>query len=210
MALSKDRPGDAIPGLDAWKPWEPKEAAARLADIGAPWCVAGGWALDLWRGKQTRPHSDLEIAILRHEFEHFRARLGDFKLFAVGSGDISPLAPDAYVAAEKHQVWVLDDIARAWRMDIFLEVGDRDTWVFRRNAAIRRSRSRMIAVTADGVPYLRPEGVLLYKAKATRAKDAADFEVCAPLLEPEARAWLCEALARAHPGHPWIGRLDAE
>ncbi|MGH3656155.1 MAG: nucleotidyltransferase domain-containing protein [Micromonosporaceae bacterium] len=28
-----------------------------------PWCVAAGWALDLFRGEQTRPHEDLEIAV---------------------------------------------------------------------------------------------------------------------------------------------------
>jgi hypothetical protein len=28
-----------------------------------PWCVAAGWALDLFRGMQTREHGDIEIAI---------------------------------------------------------------------------------------------------------------------------------------------------
>jgi hypothetical protein len=26
------------------------------------WFIAGGWAIDLFIGKQTRPHQDLEIA----------------------------------------------------------------------------------------------------------------------------------------------------
>jgi hypothetical protein len=208
MIPPKDRACGAVPGLDAWKPWRPHEAAIRLAGIEGTWCVAGGWALDLWRGTETRSHADLEIAILRREFAVFQARLHDFKFFAVGSGDVSPLAADAWAGAEKHQIWVLDDAEMAWRMDIFLEPGDRDTWVFRRDETISRPRLQMIAATADGVPYLKPEGVLLYKAKAVRAKDAADFDACAPLLEPAARAWLRDALQRTHPGHSWIDLLD--
>lgn len=67
----------------------------------------------------------------------------------------------------------------------------------------------MTARTADGVPYLRPQAVLLFKAKARRPKDEADFARCRPFLEPDARTWLGQALQRAHPGHPWIAALQA-
>ena len=50
MALPKDQACDAVLGLDTWKPWRPGEAASRLAGVETPWCVAGGFALDLWRG----------------------------------------------------------------------------------------------------------------------------------------------------------------
>lgn len=48
---------------------------------------------------------------------------------------------------------------------------------------------------------------LLHRARAVRAKDQVDFDVCAPLLDEVSRAWLREALATAHPGHPWLRRL---
>jgi len=32
------------------------------------WCVAGGWAIDMFLGKQTRPHEDMEIVVLRRDF----------------------------------------------------------------------------------------------------------------------------------------------
>jgi hypothetical protein len=179
----------SFPAHDAWKPWRPDEAATRLSDVGAPWCVAGGWALDLWRGQQTRPHDDLEIAILRPQFSVFRDRLREFRCFAAGSGEVDALQPDAEPPPEKHQIWILDDTAGAWRMDIFLEPGDAATWVFRRDATIRRPRADIIGRTNEGIPYLRPEGVLLYKAKATRPKDTVDFQACAPLMDPDARMW---------------------
>jgi hypothetical protein len=66
----------------------------------------------------------------------------------------------------------------------------------------------MVGKTAEGIPYLRPEGVLLYKAKAARPKDQADFRACSPLMEPAARMWLKDALAQAHPDHAWLDELE--
>jgi hypothetical protein len=36
-----------------WEPWQPAQLAAMLAGVTAPWHVAAGWALDLFRGEQT-------------------------------------------------------------------------------------------------------------------------------------------------------------
>lgn len=195
------------PGVDAWRAWRPEEAAAALAGVGAPWCVAGGWALDLWRGRQTRAHGDLEIAILRAQFEVFRARLKGLDCFAAGSGKVTALPAAAEPPLDKHQVWLLEWPTGVWRLDMFLEPGDIETWVCRRDETIRRPRAEMMGVTTAGVPYLRPEGVLLYKAKAVRPKDEADFAASAPHMDKAARRWLKAALQRVHPGHRWIGAL---
>jgi len=32
-----------------------------------PWYFAGGWALDLYLGKKTRPHEDIEIVVFRRD-----------------------------------------------------------------------------------------------------------------------------------------------
>src|SRR5262249_13990485 len=98
----------SIPADDAWKPWRPNEAADRLAGVSAPWCVVGGWALDLWHGHQTRHHDDLEIAILRPQLSVFRAHLKEFTCCVAGSGKVDPLQSDAEPPPEKHQVWILD------------------------------------------------------------------------------------------------------
>src|SRR5262245_15558822 len=113
------------PPLDAWHAWHPREAAALLAGVDAPWCVVGGWAIDLWLGRETRPHDDLEIAIPRQFFPAVRARLRDFVLHAVGDGEVRALAADSEPPPERHQTWVLDVVANAWRMDVMLEPGDR-------------------------------------------------------------------------------------
>jgi hypothetical protein len=44
------------PHVDAWDTWHPRVVAERLAGLTAPWYVAAGWAIDLFRGGPTRAH----------------------------------------------------------------------------------------------------------------------------------------------------------
>lgn len=143
----------------------------------------------------------------RGDFATIRQALRGFELFSVGDGEVRTLAPGASPPEDRHQSWVLDVDANAWRMDVMSEPGDSDTWVFRRDQSIQAPRAFMVDRTRDGIPFLAPHGTLLYKAKASRPKDEADFSVCAPRLTPRPRTWLVDALQVAHPGHPWIERL---
>lgn len=195
------------PGLEAWSgAWTPWIAAEKLRGLAAPWCVVGGWAIDLFLGRQTRPHADLEIAIVHADLPVVRAHLADYRFHAVGDGEVRAMAADEPPPPETHQAWVLDEAAQLWRVDVMQEPGDHATWVFRRDHQIKAQRTDMVGVR-DGVPYLRPQGALLYKAKARRPKDEADFDACLPHLDDDARTWLDEALGLAHPGHPWRARL---
>lgn len=63
------------PELDAWDAWTPWEAAERFANVDVPWCVVGGWSIDLFVGEQTREHGDLEIEFLCRDFDVARAAL---------------------------------------------------------------------------------------------------------------------------------------
>ena len=94
-------------------------------------------------------------------------------------------------------------------MDIFREPHEGSTWLCRRDTSIRRPYSEIIEVTPDGVPYLVPEIVLLFKAKHSRPKDEADFAGTLPLLNPAQRSWLAWTLAIVHPGHHWLRLLPA-
>jgi hypothetical protein len=58
-----------------------------------------------------------------------------------------------------------------------------------------------------GIPYLRPELVLLFKAKHARPKDQRDFDETIPHMTPAQRQTLGELLARARPGHHWLASL---
>ena len=195
------------PGMEAWDAWTPREAAERLEGADVTWCVVAGWAIDLFLGEQTRDHGDLEIEILRPDFPHVREHLSDFEFFATGSGQIVKLALEDEWDPEWHQRWVLEPGVQKWRADLMLKGGDEQTWVCRRHEAITARRAEIVDRTPDGIPFLRPEAVLLYKAKVARTKDEADLAACLPRMSDKSRHWLADALALAHPGHPWIARL---
>ncbi|MEU9079568.1 nucleotidyltransferase domain-containing protein [Kitasatospora sp. NPDC004745] len=186
--------------------WRPEQVAERLGGVGAPWCVAAGWALDLFRGRQSRPHGDLEIAVPAAGFPEIRDRFPEYAFDAAGSGRVWPDAgPEALAAT--HQTWVRDPANGRFLFDVFREPHQGATWICRRDESLRLPYDTVIERTADGTPYLLPELVLLFKAKAARPKDQADFDGALPLLGQARRDTLRGWLERVHPGHPWLAQL---
>ncbi|WP_345639357.1 nucleotidyltransferase domain-containing protein [Rugosimonospora acidiphila] len=196
---------DALPAR--WSScWTPMEVAQRLAGVAAPWCVAAGWALDLFRGGQTREHGDIEIAIPAARFPEVRDRFPGYVFDAVGSGQIWENATPEVLAAT-HQTWLRDPATGDYLLDVFREPHDGETWICRHDPTIRLPYREIIHHTADGIPYLAPELVLLFKARHARPKDQADFDAVVPHLTLAGRTTLAELLARAHPGHRWLANL---
>ena len=188
-----------------WQPWSPGETARRLEHVEAPWAIAAGWALELFVGESWRPHEDLEIAVPAPRFDEVRAALPELEFWVpIGDGRLRPLAESA---GESHQTWGLDPVAAAWRLDVFREPSAGDSWICRRDDSIRLAYAELVEHTADGIPFVRPEVVLLFKAKRSREKDEADFDAVLPRLDAARRAWLRAALERVHAGHAWLGRL---
>lgn len=62
-------------------------------------------------------------------------------------------------------------------------------------------------VDGEGIRYIDPEILLLFKARQARPKDEADFGAIEPRLDEGQRTWLRDTLAQVHPGHAWLARL---
>jgi hypothetical protein len=197
-----------IEALDAkWSScWSPSQVAEQLAGTTTPWCVAAGWALDLFRGSRTREHGDIEIAIPAAAFPEIRDRFPGYAFDAVGSGRIwEEASPE--VLATTHQTWLRDRATGDYLLDVFREPHDGETWICRHDETIRFPYSEIIHHTPGGIPYLAPELVLLFKAKHVRPKDQADFDGTIPHMTSAQRQTLAGLLARAHPGHHWLANL---
>ena len=197
------------PNLQQWDAWRPAEVARILAAVEAPWYVAAGWAIDLFLGRQQREHEDIEIAVPRTRFREVADALAGFELFAAGvpsSGFVTSLELGG--DRETHQTWVREPTTGRWRLDVFCEPSEGGTWIYRRDGRIRLPYDEVIEWTSGGVPYGRPEIVLLFKARQVREKDESDFAAVLPLLGPERRRWLVDALQLVHPRHRWLRELD--
>jgi len=177
--------------------------------VRAPWYVAAGWAIELFLGGQRREHEDLEIAVPNDRFDEVVDALSGLEIFViVGPGLAEPLASARKKLSSTHQTWVREPDTGVWRLDVFREPSDGDTWICRRDEAIRLPYDELIERTAAGIPYVRPEIALLFKAKHAREKDDGDLAAVVPRLAPERRRLLAELLERVHPGHRWLEELS--
>lgn len=188
-----------------WDAWHPSDLAAKLQNVERPWYVAGGWALDLWHGRQTRAHGDLEFCILRQDLSQFQTVLAEFPLYAAIKGGLYPV-DDVDIDTVK-QLWALDTRKGCWVFDMMIEPGTPDVWTYKRAPGFNTPRSKMVRYNGAGIPYLDPAAVLLFKAKHLRSKDQCDFDKACPKLTPAQRTWLRDALHRFHPEHAWLGVL---
>ena len=198
--MSGSAPADDPDGLAV-----PRQVCALLRAFDRPWWVAGGWAVDLFLGRRTRPHKDIEIALYRHDQSALQEHLAGWSLRKVEDHRRVPWLPAERLTLPVHEIHGRGPDGRA--LEILLNEHERGRWVFRRDPVITRPAALVAGRSADGVPFLRPEIVLLYKSRDPGPNDLADFEQAAPLLDRESRAWLAAALQRHRPGHPWLDDL---
>jgi len=200
----------------AWRASHPSDAATFLASSNAPWWIAGGWALDVFRGATSRSHADLDIGILRRDVSTVLLGFSNWDVYEAKAGRLAARCPPRL---DVHSLWCRPTVGDPWTIELMLDESDGDTWVYRRDRRIRRSMATAIRHSPDGLPHLAPEIQLLYKSKAPRHRDEVDFAQIAPLLTADARRWLHDAIQLTAPDHKWIrdlrnygagARLDSE
>lgn len=199
---------------EEWRPWSPQEVAALFAPLPAPWWISGGWAIDLFLGRQTREHDDIDVQVLRRDQHGVRALLDTWDVQAA----LPPPRDEAWpfrtwrrgevLDPAIHDIWCRPTTTQPWALQLMLADTREDWWLFRRTPAIARPLTAIGGASAEGIPYLAPEIQLLYKAKAPRPKDEADFAEALPALNQERRRWLKTALTMVHPHHSWLDLLD--
>ncbi|MFT3785145.1 MAG: hypothetical protein QM770_03130 [Tepidisphaeraceae bacterium] len=178
-----------------------------------PWWLVGGWSLDLLAGEVTRDHHDIEVSIFRKNQFSLRSLLADFETLTCLDERWVPwrkgiaVGPPMFQVKACRRVGVRVDPWLPNEFEFFLNDARDDRWFYRRDWRVSLPLSRLVVRSRTGVPCLRPEVVFLYKAKALRPQDEADFERHSRLLDTESRAWLKEALQLTFDGHPWIERL---
>jgi len=192
----KDRP---------WKPISPQETAALLEGGPFLWWVAGGWAIDLFLGKQTRDHADIDISVSRNDALRVQGYLTGWQFFAVNPpGSLRPWKTGEVLEPPVHDIWCSRDPG-CWELQLMLHEERSGKWIYRRNPEIHLPLHEAYRTGADGLRYLRPELQLLFKAKASRPKDHEDFARVWPMLDETQRSMLQDLIRREFPdGHPWL------
>ncbi len=192
-----------------WHPMRPDGIARLLTGVNVPWWIAGGWALDLFLGFQTRAHADIDVGVLRRNVSDVVAALSGWELFEASSETLYRLAHHERPRPEVNSLWCRPSDAQSWAFELMLDEADGDAWVFRRLRTIRLPLANAVKRTPDGIPCLAPEIQLLYKAQRPRPKDHDDFERVLERLGHGERSWLCDTLSTVDPKHVWLKKLRA-
>lgn len=193
--------------ISNWMPISVSDINDIFSAIPINWCIAGGWALDLHLGKQTREHSDIDVIITRGEQSIAYQYLNrDWILYKAENGKLSLWENGEYLSST-NDVWVSKSEESPWAYQLMIVDTEGDSWIYKRDQSIRRPMAEMILKTAEGIPYLRPEIQLLHKAGSSnvREKDYHDFQSMLPSLLPQEKEWLKSSLNRQFPeGHGWV------
>jgi hypothetical protein len=86
--------------------------------------------------------------------------------------------------------------------EVFLSRTDGMSLVYRRGAYSVTRALTDVTRNRDGIPYLAPAVVLLFKARSKAARDQHDVETALPLLDAGQRSWLHDTLKLLPQGKP--------
>jgi len=196
-----------------WRPWQPEEVGRFFSRLSVPWWIAGGWALDLFLGGQTREHEDIDVQILRRDQQDVRALFNGWDVQEADPGILPSSWPfreweaGQLLSSHVHDIWCRPSKTDPWAVQLMVVDVIDERWLFRRDPRISGQIVESGHRTPAGIPYVAPEIQLLYKARALRPKDEADFARTLPALDRQRRQWLARALALVHPGHAWLAEL---
>ncbi len=195
--------------LGTWDPMTPDEVIDLLGPATFPWWIAGGWAIDLHLGRQTRHHDDIDVLVLREDQLSLQRALPGWDLHAADPpGSLRPWRADEVLPAEVHDVWCRPTRDAPWSLQVMIDDAPNGVWTYRRDHRITRPVPELDGNARGGHPrVLAPEIQLLQKSKAPRPKDEADFALVETLLDHTQRSWLKRSLTLTSPTHPWLARL---
>ena len=192
-----------------WAPIGIDQVARRFAAIDVDWWVAGGLAIDLFLGFESRCHADIDLEMFRRDREALFDAFEGWELFTVAQGALTRWNPGETIEDPVFGMWGRPSPDAAWGVEVMLADGDGDTWRFRRDNKISLAREKLTHTTPNGIRYCTPEVQLLYKSKQARPKDDVDLAHCLHRMTTDQLLWLANAVARTSPAHPWIGVLEA-
>ena len=200
---------DDTPGT--WAPLSPAEVADALSGMPCRWWIAGGWAIDLHLGRQTRAHADVDVLLLRTDQLTVQRHLAGWDLQAADPpGTLRPWRDGETLPLEVHDVWCRRHPSSPWCLQLMIDDAKDGHWTYRRDPRIRRPVAELDGPASSAERrVLSPDIQLLQKSARPRAKDEADFQAVLDDLDTTQRRWLSDSLSVASPGHPWLTRLSA-
>ncbi len=208
------------------------QATKLLADLPLHYAVCGGYAIDLFLNRKSRPHYDLDISVWQKDRNSLIRcmQAKGWTLYEACGNDLVHLIRDPEEQKLlKRNLFCIYPGNRYFKLQPSGEAGfflcemehkeqtelnyieflfdqtNCSDFLYARNPEIKRKLSQAI-LQRGGVPYLAPELILLYKSSDPgREGYQQDYETVLPLMSEEQQQWLHFALKKMYPqGHIWL------
>ena len=194
------------------------------------WAVCGGFAIDLFLGRETRVHGDIDLCAFekdRPAIQRFMLEKGWNVYEFRGMGKVRPLELSSVSETGRNLMCFLPgcDLVQFYPceeegllyhqffhkgmtelsyLEFLFSPTHGDALIFSQSPAIRRELNKAI-LNRDGIPCLAPEIALLHKARdPERPESAADFQAAFPCMDTEQKRWFPDSICCLYPdGHPW-------
>jgi hypothetical protein len=192
----------------SWRPLSVAQTVQLFTDAPFAWGLAGGYAVEQFVGKPIREHGDIDVIVFRDQQHLVQHWLERWQLYAADPpGTLRLWLANEYLPYGIHDIWGHQTDIRVWQLQLMLAETEGEEWFSRRNHLIRGQRNDLLAIY-HGIPCVRIEIQLMYKAHHRLPKDETDFQTSLPLLSTQAKHWLKEQLMLLYPdGHPWLAQL---
>lgn len=206
-----------------------------LKPIGVDYAICGGSTIDLFLGKKTRTHKDLDVAVYWEERDIIIQHMLDsnWGIYEPCGGEYFHKINDITEQKQiKSNIWCIKpgnshysifefednmfkidfDGAEQTQLDyiefLFNNRKD-DFFLYARNKDIKLEMNKAV-LTAKDIPYLAPELILLYKSTAADNPDyQLDFDNAVLKMDEEQLMWLEKSLISMFPhGHKWLKVTD--
>jgi hypothetical protein len=161
-----------------WELMVIERMAERFAGTGIARWVAGGCAIDLFHGWETRRHDDLDIEIFRSDVGYLFDIFDGWDIHIVSESGAEPWSDPTTLEATVFGAWLRSDRTEPWHAEIVFARGHNKGWRYRRDSSIVLPGSELIRWTESGIPYDVPETQLLYKSIQQLPKDDGDLARC--------------------------------
>ncbi|MFV0372876.1 hypothetical protein [Microbacterium sp.] len=193
---------ESAPNADtAWTLLPTPEVATLLAGTDVRWWLSAESAYDQWHGSPLQERENATVSTIAASVEQLITDLPDgLSAWIVDDSTVTAWAdaPDASVPS----VRVYDPERAAWVLQINIEDGTADRWVYRRDPRLQLPWDRAVT-EIDGIPTGAPEVQLVWKTLRPKPEDEVDKDAVLPKLSEEARAFWETAVLRIHPHSTW-------
>ena len=195
--------GNAVPSATtAWRRLESADVADLLAAAPVRWWLAGGSAFDQWTGHALRERTKTTVSVTYASVGSLLASLpAGMSAWVAVSDELIPW-DETGDHADIPALRIYDAVTDAWVLQVNIEDGTDDRWVYRRDPRLQLPWERAV-LDVDGIPTGAPEVQLVWKALRPKPADEADKDVVLPALSDDARIWWERAILSIHPHSTW-------